>query len=241
MILIIPMAGFGSRFPIEDWLVPKPMIDVNGKPMFTYAINSLPTGLARKIKVILRKDAFTSIIIESFRIHFPKLPFEFLILEKGTRGQAETVLLGIENENPSEQIIIHNIDTAFTLRDISSEQLSGNFLIVFHSKEDRWSYVKTDIAGKVVETAEKIVISDLASTGTYGFESVSTFQDSYLNVFGQAKVFEEEYIAPMYNHLVSKNTRISILEVHEFFCMGTPSDLETTKYQLVNWMPFSTS
>ena len=35
------MAGLGSRFPRDKFYLPKPLIDVNGKPMIQRAIESL--------------------------------------------------------------------------------------------------------------------------------------------------------------------------------------------------------
>ena len=40
MNIIIPMAGEGSRF-LKNQYLPKPLIDVNGKPMIVRAIESL--------------------------------------------------------------------------------------------------------------------------------------------------------------------------------------------------------
>ena len=37
--LIMPMAGNGSRFSEQGYTVPKPLIEVDGKPMFVQAID----------------------------------------------------------------------------------------------------------------------------------------------------------------------------------------------------------
>ena len=40
--LILPLAGHGSRFSKKGYLNPKPLIDVDGKPMIIQAVKSLP-------------------------------------------------------------------------------------------------------------------------------------------------------------------------------------------------------
>ena len=44
--IVMPMAGRGSRFSDVGHTVPKPMIDVKGKPMYAWAMDSLPLKLA---------------------------------------------------------------------------------------------------------------------------------------------------------------------------------------------------
>ena len=39
--IIMPMAGEGSRFRNAGWTTPKPLIELNGKPLFVRAIESV--------------------------------------------------------------------------------------------------------------------------------------------------------------------------------------------------------
>lgn len=41
MKILIPMAGEGSRFVKEGYTFPKPLIDVNGKPMIQKVVENL--------------------------------------------------------------------------------------------------------------------------------------------------------------------------------------------------------
>ena len=45
MKILIPMAGEGSRFAKEGYVFPKPLIDVNGKPMIQRVIENLDFGV----------------------------------------------------------------------------------------------------------------------------------------------------------------------------------------------------
>ena len=42
MHIIIPMSGFGERFRKAGYPVPKPLIEVNGKPIIEYVVNMFP-------------------------------------------------------------------------------------------------------------------------------------------------------------------------------------------------------
>ena len=59
--IVIPMAGLGSRFPKDQYL-PKPLIDVNGKPMIVRALESLDMPKDSQWHFIIRKDEYTDIV-----------------------------------------------------------------------------------------------------------------------------------------------------------------------------------
>ena len=41
MNILIPMAGAGSRFKENGYKLPKPLIDVNGKPMIQHVVENI--------------------------------------------------------------------------------------------------------------------------------------------------------------------------------------------------------
>ena len=53
------MAGEGNRFPKDQYL-PKPLIDINGKPMIIRAIESL--DITGNYHFIIRKNEYTNLI-----------------------------------------------------------------------------------------------------------------------------------------------------------------------------------
>ncbi|SVE52845.1 uncharacterized protein METZ01_LOCUS505699, partial [marine metagenome] len=42
MQIVIPMSGFGERFRRAGYSVPKPLIEVDGKPIIQYVIEMFP-------------------------------------------------------------------------------------------------------------------------------------------------------------------------------------------------------
>ena len=49
MNIVIPMAGRGSRFADVGIETPKPLIDVRGRPMYSWAVDSLPLAHAERL------------------------------------------------------------------------------------------------------------------------------------------------------------------------------------------------
>ena len=56
MNVVIAMAGRGSRFSDMGELTPKPLINVIDKPMFVWAIESLPLNLATRLIFLCLKE-----------------------------------------------------------------------------------------------------------------------------------------------------------------------------------------
>ena len=50
--IVIPMSGFGERFRRDGYLVPKPLIEIEGKPIIAHVIDMFPgeTDLIISIK-----------------------------------------------------------------------------------------------------------------------------------------------------------------------------------------------
>jgi hypothetical protein len=153
-------------------------------------------------------------------------------LDAPTRGQAETVYLGMERAGVGDgPLTIFNIDTA----EVGFQQPSfvdrcDGYLDVFRATGDHWSFVRPEAPGswRVAETAEKRRISDLCSTGLYHFASASEFAMAYgraVGEFAQGQL-PELYVAPLYNHLISEGRDVRYREVpaESVVLFGTPSE-----------------
>jgi len=103
--VIIPMAGEGSRFPKDQYL-PKPLIDVNGKPMIVRAIESL--GIEGQYHFIIRQNEYTNIVKEIIG-KVVKNP-NFVEITKTTEGPACSALLFKEFINNGDELVIANCD-----------------------------------------------------------------------------------------------------------------------------------
>ena len=92
--LILPMAGYGSRFSKKGNINPKPLIDVNGLPMIIQAVNCLPTTY-KKIFICLNDHLrfydLDKILLNSYS------NTSIYSINKVTQGQACTCQIGITN------------------------------------------------------------------------------------------------------------------------------------------------
>jgi dTDP-glucose pyrophosphorylase len=232
LTIVIPMAGRGSRFAKVGIPTPKPLIDVLGKPMYAWATDSLPLDLCEKLIFIsLREHLDETDLLSDIKSRYGQYSPIILPLDHVTDGQACTVLVAkelIDNEKP---LIIFNADTfCRTSLDVNLKQMPSSvagMLGVFHAPGDRWSFARTNSNGRVVETAEKRRISDLACTGLYHFSRGKDFvRYAEAAIAANDRVNGEFYVAPIYNRMIADGMDIRVDIAQEAWALGTPEDLE---------------
>lgn len=223
----MPLAGRGERFVKAGYKTPKPLIEIEpGIPMFVRATNSFPLEMMSEIVfVILREHCHQYAFDAEIHKHYSAYNIRIVVLDGVTSGQAETVALALGDRPRNTQLLVFNGDSAFTddLRPwLSSKSMSyDGALQVFRDTDSRWSYARIDANGNVVETAEKRVISNLASTGLYYFKSTERYLQHYEELEHSGG---ERYIAPIYNQMLKKGEVIGVIPCTKYLCFGTPSD-----------------
>lgn len=235
MTIVIPMAGLSSRFSKAGYTLPKYMLYVKNKSLFRMAVESFEKYFESARFVFIARDVFdTELFIREECISLGIKNIEVVILQNPTRGQAETVLMGIDQADisPEESILIFNIDT-FRPGFIFPDEISSwdGYLEVFEGSGANWSYAKTESADstRVVETAEKREISTHCSTGIYYFKYCSDFVAAYNeNLVNPIKDVPELYVAPLYNFMIreGKSVHIHIIQREEVIFCGVPSEYE---------------
>jgi len=229
--IIIPIAGRGSRFKEAGYKEPKPLILVKGKPMVTWATDSLPFSEPEKlIFICLREheDQF-SISDKLYEIYSRKI--KILFVEGITEGAASTVLLARDLINNDEDLIISNADQYFVCSNLEKEikkaKDNKNYLIpVFEATHPRWSFVKTDEKGMVLETAEKVPISNKATVGVYYFSRGADFVWAAEEMIRKdIRRNNEFYVCPVFNQLIDRGDKVKALEVESMWSLGSPEDV----------------
>jgi NDP-sugar pyrophosphorylase family protein len=228
MTIVIPMAGHGSRFSQAGFKIPKPLIPIDGVPMFVRAANSLPLQSASQIVFVVLKEHIRQLHIDkAISEAYPSLPISIVALNQVTKGQAETVAIALEQINATGSLLIFNSDSAFESNLVFQlENLPigvAGAIQYFSDDNSRWSFIRLNSYGHVVETAEKRVISNMASTGLYYFSSAKEFLE---NVDASNIENGEMYVAPVYNKLLQQGKMVTALPVQRYFCFGTPEDLD---------------
>lgn len=230
MKVIITMAGEGSRFKKVGYKVPKHEIEVNGKSLFEWSMLSLKDFFDENFIFIVRKNNYNKENLECLCDKLGIKKFKLKEIKELTDGQASTAYLCDEYISEDEDVLIYNIDTYISGEEIKKEDLKkyDGYIPVFKSEGDKWSFIKLDNNGKIVDVVEKIRVSDLGSIGLYYFKTWKDYKEIYLNYKGEIKEkYREVYIAPMYHYLLKKNKEIGYLKLRSenVHILGTPEDL----------------
>ena len=234
MKYVIPMAGKGSRFFNEGFKIPKYLIEVKGKMLIEYSINSLPIGLEDEIIFIVLADhektfKITKIIKDTFSSRNVKI----ILIDKETRGQSETVMFSRNYVSEYEDLVIFNIDTSFYSKTLSKllqleDKKNDGVLGAFYnsSNENHWSFASLNNERKVSHVMEKDKISNYALTGLYHFsESKDFFETAEHHIRNNILFKNEFYIAPLYNDLILNGKSYVLDLVEDFTPLGTPKEI----------------
>ena len=140
-------------------------------------------------------------------------------IKRETAGAACTALLAISHIDRDAELIVasatDHIDADYGeiiqwFRDRGSD--AG--VLTFESLHPRYSYLKTDAEGWVVEAAEKRPISRQANAGFYWYARGGDFIDSVQQmILKDAEVNGSFYISPSLNELVLRGLKIACWEL----------------------------
>ena len=233
--LVIPMAGLGSRFSDAGYTVPKPLLDIHGAHMFQVVLANLVTDFICKVVLIVPKIWNLS---DDFRTLEAALGIavEVVEVEGLTDGPAGSVELAKRHLDTSLPVVTANSDQYLDadLREFYGDVVSGRYAGVILAMEDddpKWSYAKLDETGKLMEVREKVVISNLATVGVYGFESASTLFEAIDRMReDEASVNGEYYVGPCYNYILHEKGGVAVTNLGPvgdiMHGLGVPSDYE---------------
>ncbi|WP_281544090.1 glycosyltransferase family 2 protein [Grimontia sp. SpTr1] len=238
-MIVIPMAGLSSRFFKAGYTEPKYMLMAHGETLFAHAVKSFEKYFRKEKFIFIVSDSYdTKDFVDSEAVKIGVKDYDVIVINKPTRGQAETVTLGLEiwkekNAVKSDcQITIFNIDTfrpSFVYPDL--EKLGCGYLEVFQGEGDNWSFVKPKSTNSTLVklTAEKKPISDLCCTGLYHFSSMEAYFDAYYDYL-QKPIDEWEkgelYVAPLYNYFIGLGLEIhyNLIQHEEVIFCGIPQE-----------------
>jgi dTDP-glucose pyrophosphorylase len=230
MNIIIPMAGLGSRFPNSK--IPKPLIDVNGKPMVQKAVESM--GIKGNLIFIVRVEHNTEFHLdEKIKGLFPDSTI--ISVDHLTEGPACTAMLAKDVIEKDKPLIIANCDQIMhwdheTFNMVCSNYPNDGFVVTYFANTEKNSYAKLDNSGFVLEMKEKKVISNVSTNGIHFWKKGQFFIDSvYKMIEADDRAPNGEfYIAPSYNYLIKEGKKIGVYHIpnEQHWAVGTESDLE---------------
>lgn len=225
--LIMPMAGNGSRFQQQGYTDPKPVIDVQGKPMFVRTIESI--GLEFDDYIFIVQQAHN--ISDKVREYYPHA--KIVELDGVTQGAACSVATAAPYMQDDDSFCVCNCDQFFEWNSLEFEQhrLNDGVILLFQDpmRDPKWSFAAYEpTSQRVYKVAEKDPISEYATAGLYYWRSWAVYMQS-LNMMMAAddRTNGEFYLCPVYNHTLRQQDRtVTGIMIDEMHGVGTPEDLE---------------
>lgn len=231
MKILIPMAGEGSRFAKEGYTFPKPLIEVDGKPMIQAVVENLDFD-AEYIFLVRQKHLDKYAGLESTLARITNGNYKLVKVDGLTEGAACTALLAKEYINNDEDLLIANSDQIIEYERenfILFKNLTScdSMVFTFNAVHPKWSFVKVNSRGYATEVAEKNPISNIATCGIYWYRKGSDFvKYAEQMIEKDIRVRNEFYIAPVYNELIDEGKTLVPFYVHKMWGIGTPEDLK---------------
>ena len=227
--ILIPMAGKGSRFSEKGYVFPKPLVEINKKPMIQVVIENL--NIECEYIFLVQKEHIQKYNIDKM-LQLIQPNSKIVELDGITEGAASTTLLAKNFINDDNPLLIANSDQYIewdsneVMYRFINKDVDGGILI-FESTHPKWSYAKTDENGYVVEVAEKNPISNNATVGIYYWKKGSDYVKYAESMIKKnIRVNNEFYVCPVYNQAIEDNKKIIVEKVESMWGIGTPEDLE---------------
>lgn len=229
MNIVITMAGRGSRFKQRGISTPKHRIDVDGEPIFRYAMRSLTDFFDERFVFVSLDDRDDPSFLADECATLGIDEYDVVEVPEVTAGQATTVLEADQLLDDDDPLSVYNIDTYVEPGTIRADAITGDgWIPVFETEGEHWSFVERDENGQVSRVAEKQRISPYATLGFYYFDAFADFRAAY-NARRDDVVaeFGETYIAPLYQHLIEQNRRVvsELVDGERIHVLGTPEEV----------------
>ncbi|MEX2164803.1 MAG: sugar phosphate nucleotidyltransferase [Sulfuricaulis sp.] len=240
MQIIIPMSGFGERFRKAGYTVPKPLIEIDGKPIIAHVIDLFP-GETDFIFICNRDHlAEPSYRLEE-TIHLYCPTGRVVGIGSHKLGPVHAVLQVADLIDQRQPVVVNYADftcywnwrhfchfVAHCKCDGAIPAYKG-----FHPHTlgaTNYAYMR-EADGWVLDIQEKQPYTDnrmeeYASSGTYYFSSgqmmldaLQAARDRNLNVAG------EFYVSLSYKPMLESGKRIAVYDLQHFMQWGTPEDV----------------
>jgi hypothetical protein len=213
MRIVVPLAG--PDFERADGGV-KATLEIGGRPLLRSALEERPwwtsgqTSPADMVFVLRDTPASQTFAQGTLRDWYPGAGI--VLIGRYTRGAALSALAGIAlMERTDEPICVDLADIEYTstLDPVArfADTRAGGIILTFPSDNPAYSYLAADAAGRVTGAAEKRVISNTASAGTYLFRDTACYLSAVAHSLNHADAVMHRdlfFVCPLVNGLVAQ-------------------------------------
>ena len=228
--VLVPMAGAGSRFAQQGYTFPKPLIEVNGKPMIQVVVENL--NIEAHYIFIVQQEHYEKYNLK-YLLNLIAPGCDIVQVNGVTEGAACSTLLAKEYINNDAPLVMANSDQYIEWNSnecmyaFTADEIDGGIL-TFEATHPKWSYARVGTDGFVSEVAEKKVISNEATVGVYYWKKGSDYvKYAEQMIEKNIRVNNEFYVCPVFNEAIGAGKKIKVKRVENMWGIGTPEDLET--------------
>ena len=223
--VIIPMAGRGKRFLDAGYSTPKPLLDLNGKPMIEYVIDCMRFPNVHFIFLILQEHIEKYNLQEILKSIEPSA--DIIVVNKVTEGAICTVLLAKHLIDSEEEVFIKDSDQVLNwvpehFLDFMRRNNADGGIQTVHTDNPGYSFAKIGDHPKIIQTAEKIMISNYGATGCYYFAKGK-------DLIKYANQMIEKNIRTN-NQFIEDGKSILNYPIAEMYGLNTPEEFESQKH-----------
>ena len=234
---IMPMAGDGIRLKKAGYIVPKPLIDLLGEPMFIKSAKCMPPA---DLWIFITKEEFIhnnkidKIIKKNFK------NFKIITVNKTTEGQASSCYLSKRYLKDDDSIFINSCDSFISFnKKIYEDKIKNSEILVFstdikkvHKKNpNSYGWIKKNKNGEFKLSCKKPFSSELKNerpiVGSFAFSKSSTFIKSLDELFSKKlKINNEYYLDMAIFTSIEMGFKIDELEVEEYIDLGNSEEIK---------------
>lgn len=229
MNVLIPMAGAGTRFAKAGYTFPKPLIEVDGKPMIQVVVENL--NIDGRHVFVVQKEHYEKFNLQ-YLLNFIAPNCKIVQVDSVTEGAACTTLLAKEFIDNDEPLLIANSDQYIEwdsnefMYSMEGDTIDAGML-TFTGTHPKWSFARLNDEGFVAEVAEKKPISDIATAGIYYWRKGSDYvKYAEQMIERNNRVNGEFYVCPVFNEAIQDDKKVKVFHIDKMWGLGTPEDLE---------------
>lgn len=228
--LVMPMAGRGSRFFENGFVMPKPLIEINDRPFFYWATQSIAkfVDCADITFVVLEEHIRDHAIDREIKTYYPDA--KIVALPEVTEGAAITALRGAESLPDDEPLLFNDCDHLFLCKPFNEFCKAGDFangpdgaLLTFASDSPAYSYLQYGADGRVCHTVEKQVVSHDAICGAYYFKNKQLYASACAEYLNHCD-YKEFFVSGIYNVLAARGADLRGFATDLHLPFGTPAE-----------------
>ena len=235
--IVIPIAG-PDKDPANTGYV-RSLQEIQRKTILQYAFESLQSICASNFVVVIKQKDVNHYHLDNV-VKLLRPEAKIIIAEGETMGAACTCMLGVDQLDMDAPLLITGGDQLLTvstvqiIEDFVKRDLDGG-VVVFDDVHPRWSFVKLDETGFVIEAAEKRPISRNATAGFYYFKKASYFFEAAKRMISKnASVNGSFFVCPVFNEMILQQMTIGTYRIkkEQYYSFSHDSGIEAYKMYL---------